>query len=233
MAVGRGNAVVVATDGRRLSGDVLVGHTSEAAPLRFPCAGAPVPSAPARPAGTGGVDASGKLQRVEAYGMWRSAPRPISCVATSASTCRFRHGPSARECPGHPWSERDHRRRGGREHENRHRPRGRRPVAAGAGPAHAQRRPAPGRRPGAAASPGRRTVTDDGFAGAAGVSPASDLQAPPRRSSKRRPVGAGRSGVGKTYRKRPVVRNVSISLRRGRRSGCSAPTAPARPRPST
>ncbi len=70
MAVGRGNAVVVATDGRRLSGDVLVGYTSEAAPAAgSPAAGAPVAvSAPARPAGTGGVDASGKLQRVEAYG---------------------------------------------------------------------------------------------------------------------------------------------------------------------
>ncbi len=73
MAVGRGNAVVVATDGRRLSGDVLVGYTSEAAPA----AGSPAPatpvavSAPAKPAappGAGGVDASGKLQRVEAYG---------------------------------------------------------------------------------------------------------------------------------------------------------------------
>ena len=85
MAVGRGNAVVVATDGRRLSGDVLVGYTSEAAPAAgspaagspaagspaagSPAAGAPVAvSAPGKPAAPGGVDASGKLQRVEAYG---------------------------------------------------------------------------------------------------------------------------------------------------------------------
>jgi lipopolysaccharide export system protein LptA len=57
MAVGRGNAVVVATDGRRLSGDVLVGYVS-------------APSTAAKPVATkpaGGGD-SGKLERVEAFG---------------------------------------------------------------------------------------------------------------------------------------------------------------------
>ncbi len=75
MAVGRGNAVVVATDGRRLSGDVLVGYTNEATPAGAPAAAGPAtavsapaakPAAPA-PAG-GGIDTAGKLQRVEAYG---------------------------------------------------------------------------------------------------------------------------------------------------------------------
>ncbi len=61
MAVGRGNAVVVTTDGRRLSGDVLVGYTTPAAQ--------PTPAAPAaaaKPADP--LAASGKLQRVEAFG---------------------------------------------------------------------------------------------------------------------------------------------------------------------
>jgi lipopolysaccharide export system protein LptA len=61
MAVGRGNAVVLATDGRRLSGDVLVGYTTQAAPV----AGSPAASAAPPPAA---ADASGKLQRVEAFG---------------------------------------------------------------------------------------------------------------------------------------------------------------------
>jgi len=62
-AVGRGNAVVVATDGRRLSGDVLVGYTTDTGQPAG--AGAPHPAATRPP---GGTDASGKLERVEAYG---------------------------------------------------------------------------------------------------------------------------------------------------------------------
>jgi len=61
MAVGRGHAVVVATDGRRLSADVLVGYTTQAAPA----GSRPAASSAPQPAGT---DASGKLQRVEAFG---------------------------------------------------------------------------------------------------------------------------------------------------------------------
>jgi len=57
MAVGRGNAVVVAADGRRLSADVLVGYTTQA-----PAAGTPATAPP------GGAEASGKLERVEAFG---------------------------------------------------------------------------------------------------------------------------------------------------------------------
>ena len=53
MAVARGKAVVVTTDGRRISGDTLVGYTTPA--------GEPA----AKPAGP---DASGKLQRVEGFG---------------------------------------------------------------------------------------------------------------------------------------------------------------------
>lgn len=50
MAVGRGNAVVITADGRRLAADVLVGYTA---------------SDGAQPTGSA---ASGKLQRVEAFG---------------------------------------------------------------------------------------------------------------------------------------------------------------------
>lgn len=78
MAVGRGNALVVATDGRRLSGDVLVGYTKEAAPAAGSAAAGSAgagsagagstPAKPDSPRPTTGIDASGKLERVEAYG---------------------------------------------------------------------------------------------------------------------------------------------------------------------
>jgi lipopolysaccharide export system protein LptA len=61
MAVGRGHAVVVATDGRRLSADVLVGFfTPSAAPAVTPAAAAAPPVA----AGT----AASRLEKVEAFG---------------------------------------------------------------------------------------------------------------------------------------------------------------------
>jgi lipopolysaccharide export system protein LptA len=56
MAVGRGNAVVVTTDGRRLAADVLVAY------LTAPEAGAP------KPAPAAAQQAAGKLDRVEAFG---------------------------------------------------------------------------------------------------------------------------------------------------------------------
>ncbi len=75
MAVGRGLATVTTTDGRRLSGDVLVGYTE--APPGAPApgaapAGAAPPKAPppkaAAPPGGGLAGGSGKLQRVEGFG---------------------------------------------------------------------------------------------------------------------------------------------------------------------
>lgn len=68
MAVGRGNAVVTTNDGRRLSGDVLVGYTVD--PAADP-ATQPVVKAAVKPIAKPGGDAlgaSGKLQRVEAFG---------------------------------------------------------------------------------------------------------------------------------------------------------------------
>ncbi len=69
MSVGRGKAVVVTSDGRRLAADVLVGYTSDAN-------NAPASNTPAKPAPAGGqqsapadpLAASGKLERVEAFG---------------------------------------------------------------------------------------------------------------------------------------------------------------------
>jgi len=67
MAVGRGNAVVVTDDGRRVAADVLVGFTDPNPSQPGQRAAAqPVAAAPAKPADP--LMASGKLKRVEAYG---------------------------------------------------------------------------------------------------------------------------------------------------------------------
>jgi lipopolysaccharide export system protein LptA len=70
IAVGRGHAVVVTTDGRRLAADVLVGYTTDpnappdgAQTVAAKPAPAPDPGKPADP-----LTSSGKLKRVEAFG---------------------------------------------------------------------------------------------------------------------------------------------------------------------
>jgi len=64
MAVGRGLATVTTSDGRRLAADVLVGYTEPPGP-----AAKPASAKPATPAAGGDpLAASGKLQRVEAFG---------------------------------------------------------------------------------------------------------------------------------------------------------------------
>jgi lipopolysaccharide export system protein LptA len=64
MAVARGNAVVVTNDGRRLAADTLVAYTTDA-----PTAPAgPTPVAAKPPAADDPLGASGKLEKVEAYG---------------------------------------------------------------------------------------------------------------------------------------------------------------------
>ena len=69
MAVGRGNALVVATDGRRLSGDVLVGYTKDDASPAGSKAAESRPETPRPGSGPATVaDRAGKLERVEAYG---------------------------------------------------------------------------------------------------------------------------------------------------------------------
>jgi lipopolysaccharide export system protein LptA len=62
MAVGRGNAVVVTGDGRRLAADVLVAYTTDSN------AAAADTHVAANKAAGGALTASGKLERVEAYG---------------------------------------------------------------------------------------------------------------------------------------------------------------------
>ena len=67
MAVGRGNAVVVTSDAKRLSADTLVGYTTPSgAPAAAPQAAA-TPVA-AKPGSDPLAASAGKLQRVEAYG---------------------------------------------------------------------------------------------------------------------------------------------------------------------
>ena len=71
MAVGRGDAVVVTDDGRRLAADVLVAYTYPPDEQPSPGAAAPAPTpaaaAPGKPADPL-LASSGKLKKVEAYG---------------------------------------------------------------------------------------------------------------------------------------------------------------------
>jgi len=66
MAVGRGNAVVVTTDGRRIAADVLVGYTRDNDTPQQPAPAAAPATASTAPADS--LASSGKLERVEAFG---------------------------------------------------------------------------------------------------------------------------------------------------------------------
>jgi lipopolysaccharide export system protein LptA len=70
MAVARGNAVVVTNDGRRLSADTLVAYTTDApAPATTPATSRqPQPPGQQQPNNDDPLAASGKLQKVEAFG---------------------------------------------------------------------------------------------------------------------------------------------------------------------
>jgi len=69
MAVGRGNATVTTSDGRRVTGDTLVGFTQAPASSGGSNAAKPVAQSPAPgKAGADPLGASGKLQRVEGFG---------------------------------------------------------------------------------------------------------------------------------------------------------------------
>jgi len=75
MSVGRGNAVINTNDGRRLAADIIVGYTVD--PNAPPAPGVqkvvaapappPAPGKPVKP-GSDPLEASGKLQRVDAFG---------------------------------------------------------------------------------------------------------------------------------------------------------------------
>jgi lipopolysaccharide export system protein LptA len=75
MSVGRGDATITTNDGRRLAADIIVGYTVD--PNAPPAPGVQKvvaqpaqPAAPAKPAkpGSDPLEASGKLQRVDAFG---------------------------------------------------------------------------------------------------------------------------------------------------------------------
>jgi lipopolysaccharide export system ATP-binding protein len=171
MAVGRGNAVVVTADGRRLAADVLVAY------LAAPEAGAP------KPASDNPQQAAGKLDRVEAFGNveLRTATdtargdRGIYVEATGIARLighvRITHGQNQINGPAAD-------------------------VNMRTGVAHLVSNPEGGRVQGL-------IVPDD--------------------AKKRGGAGLVASGVGKTYRKRPVVRNVSLSVRRGEAVGLLGP----------
>jgi lipopolysaccharide export system protein LptA len=69
MAVARGGAVVVTTDGRRVAADTLVAHFAEApAPGASPAAAAPQQPARTAPLGLPGASEGSRIERVEAFG---------------------------------------------------------------------------------------------------------------------------------------------------------------------
>jgi lipopolysaccharide export system protein LptA len=68
MAVGRGLAQVVTSDGRRINGDVLVAYTQPDQPATPGQATAPKPAAPPPGKTADPLLSSGKLQRVEGFG---------------------------------------------------------------------------------------------------------------------------------------------------------------------
>jgi len=68
MAVARGNAVVVTTDGRRVAGDVLVAYTRDNAPPAGPAPAPAIVTATPAAAPSDSLASSGKLERVEAFG---------------------------------------------------------------------------------------------------------------------------------------------------------------------
>ena len=104
MAVARGDAVVVTNDGRRVAADTLVAYTSEA-----PAApGGAAPQAPRRPRSTAGegaddpLAASGKLQKVEAFGNVSVRTATETVHRRPRRLCaRYRHRPARRPCAHH------------------------------------------------------------------------------------------------------------------------------------
>ena len=108
MAVGRGNAVMVTNDGRRIAGDMLIGYPAPPDPVaagRHDAGAAqPVPApTPGKPPPDPLLAASGKLQKVDAIGHVE--------MRTTADTVRGDRGvylPDtgmarvARPCPHHP-----------------------------------------------------------------------------------------------------------------------------------
>jgi len=68
MSVGRGNAVVVTSDGRRLAADTLVGYSAPATPAPAGGGAKPAPATGKNGAPADPLMSSGKLERVDAFG---------------------------------------------------------------------------------------------------------------------------------------------------------------------
>ena len=205
MAVARGNAVVVTNDGRRIAADTLVAYTTDA------------PATPAAPTPQKNADdplaASGKLQKVEAFGNVtvrtvtdtaigdRAVYVPDTGIARLAGRVRITRGQNQLD-----GSEAEVNMKTGISR-----------LLAGTGervqglviPNDATNQQQPGAPP------------------PAGAPEMNDMRIEPRAPSEFRVVagsaGLAARGVGKTYKKRPVVRNVTIELRRGEAVGLLGP----------
>ena len=201
MAVARGDAVVVTNDGRRISADTLVAYTTEAPPTPGQPQNAEDPLA-----------ASGKLQKVEAFGNVtvrtttdtaigdRAVYVPDSGIARLAGRVRITRGDNQLD-----GSEAEVNMKTGISR-----------LLAGSG-GRVQGLVIPNDTTKSAAERKART----------GWTKMNDFGPEARPPSELRVVAGGKGlaarGVGKTYRKRPVVRNVTIELRRGEAVGLLGP----------
>ena len=230
MAVARGDAVVVTNDGRRVAADTLVAYTTDAA--RAGRAPRPQAAKAAARAGRQGADdplaASGKLQKVEAFGN-------VS-VRTATETVTGDRGvyvpdTGIARLGGHVRITRGQNQLNGAEAE----------VNMKTGVSRCCPAPPAGCR----AWSCRTTPPATGRAGAEDLAPrpaarqgsaSHERHAAQARTCGCCPAAAGWSprGVGKTYKKRPGgAERLDQRCGAARRSACSARTAPARPRPST
>ena len=209
MAVGRGNAVVNTSDGRRLTGDVLVGYTED--PNATPAAG-PVQKAAAAPPAKPGTDplanAGGKLQRVDAFGHVE--------VRTATEIIHADKGVYVPDTGIARLAGNVHLTRGQNQLNG-----DQAVINLRTGVSTLSRNP--GQRVEGLVVPGD-TQTKDTTPGAAKTRQArrtSEVSASLRVID----GGAGltANGVGKTYKKRPVVRNVSVNVRRGEAVGLLGP----------
>ena len=229
MAVARGDAVVVTNDGRRLAGDTLVAYTTEGQPAAASAApqatqaaahaGKP-PAASADP-----LAASGKLQKVDAFGNV-SVRTPTETVTGDRAV--YVPDTGIARLGGNVRITRGQNQLNGAEAEVNLKTGISRLLSGNAGrvqglvvPNDAQAANGEGKPGQGKPEPGK---PNSGPAGNGQGRPALSLR---RQASELRVVegrgGLVARGVGKTYKKRPVVRNVSISVRRGEAVGLLGP----------
>ena len=102
MAVARGNAVAITSDGRRLSGDTVVAYTTD--PNAPAAPGQPAPPAPVKPAAAGTsqdpLEAPASCSGWRCSAMSKFAPPRRRCRATVAFMYRIPASPACWEMPG-------------------------------------------------------------------------------------------------------------------------------------